>query len=299
MRYVLTIKAYAKINLALDIVGKRQDGFHEVAMILQTINLADTITLSEQDGDITVAANIPALACDNSNLAYRAAALIKQECGIKTGVDIRLTKNIPMAAGLAGGSADAAAVLAGLNVLWKLNLTTDALAELGARLGSDVPFCLRGGTMLATGRGEVLKRLPNLPECYIVLAKPGVDVSTAWAYSNFRPEKVLERPDIKGMIGCLETGSLAGVAQRLCNVFESIVIAEHPVIESLKQTMLDSKMMASRMSGSGPTVFGITENLEQAEMAVRKLRSSNNAEVFITKTVSKVGDNIGTEIVAN
>ncbi|MDD4600073.1 4-diphosphocytidyl-2-C-methyl-D-erythritol kinase [bioreactor metagenome] len=295
---MLTVKAYAKINLALDILGKRQDGYHEVVMIMQTISLADTVVLREQDGGIALSANISALACDDTNLAYRAAALIKQEFDIKTGVAIELTKKIPMAAGLAGGSADAAAVLAGLNALWKLNLTADSLKELGSRLGSDVPFCLQGGTALATGRGEVLKQLPALPECYIVLAKPAISVSTAWAYGHFRPEKINQRPDIKGMIGCLESGKLAGVNQRLCNVFENIVIAEHPIIGSLKQALCDSGC-AALMSGSGPTVFGITENLEAAEAAAQRLSSAKNAEIFIAKTMSKAGDNIGTEIAAN
>lgn len=299
MSNVLTVKAYAKVNLALDIIGKRQDGYHEVAMIMQSIDLADTVSFTEQDGDITVMANIPALACDETNLAYRAAALLKREFSIKAGVNIALTKTIPMAAGLAGGSADAAAVLTGLNHMWGLKLSGDKLAELGAALGSDVPFCLRGGTMLASGRGEILRRLPNLPECYVVLAKPDISVSTAWAYGNFSQDKAGRRPAIENMIGCLKSGDLAGIAQRLCNVLESVTIAAHPVIGYLKQTMLDCGLMASLMSGSGPTVFGLTPDAETAQAAARELRSINNAEVFIAKTVSKVGDNIGTEIIAD
>lgn len=299
MSNVITVKAYAKVNLALDIIGKRQDGYHEVAMIMQSIDLADTVSFTEQDGDITVSADIPALACDETNLAYRAAALLKREFNIRTGVHIELVKTIPMAAGLAGGSADAAAVLSGLNHLWGLRLSVDKLVELGATLGSDVPFCLRGGTMLATGRGEILQRLPNLPECYIVLAKPDISVSTAWAYGNFRQDKAGQRPDIETMIGCLATGDLTGIAHRLCNVLESVTIGAHPAIGGLKQLMLDSGLMASLMSGSGPTVFGLTPDAETAQAAARKLRSANNAEIFIAKTVSKVGDNVGTEIIAN
>lgn len=296
---MLTVKAYAKVNLALDIIGKRPDGYHEVAMIMQSIDLADTVTLEEKDGDISVTTDIPALACDKTNLAYRAADLLKQMFNVRKGVKISLKKNIPIAAGLAGGSADAAAVLAGLNVLWKLKLSAGELAEIGAALGSDVPFCLRGGTMLATGRGEILERLPNMPKCYVVLAKPPVSVSTAWAYSNYRADKVGCRPDIRAMKDYLAEGNLNGVAAGLCNVLESVTITAHPVIGHLKQTMLDNKMMAALMSGSGPTVFGLTPDVKIARNVVEKLKAAENAEIFLAKTVLKVGDNIGTEIVAD
>lgn len=296
---MLTVKAYAKINLALDILGKRHDGFHEVAMIMQTIDLADTVQLSEQDGDITVTANIPALACDSTNLAYRAAQMIRQEYGIKSGVIIGLDKKIPMAAGLAGGSADAAGVLVGLNRLWSLDISNERLAQLGAALGSDVPFCLSGGTMLATGRGEILKRIPSFSECYVVLAKPNISIATAWAYGSFRQEQVSQRPDINGMIDALAAGDFAGVASKLCNVFESVAIPEYAIIGRIKQSMIDSGLIASLMSGSGPTVFGVTQNARQAEAAALSLKQFTNVEVFVAKTVSRVGDHIGTKIITD
>lgn len=299
MSAVLTLKAYAKINLALDVLSKRADGYHEVAMVMQTIDLADIVRFNNQDGDITVTANIPALACDDSNLAYRAAALLKEKFGVAQGVHISLEKNIPMAAGLAGGSADAAAVLAGLNCLWNLGLSSERLCELGAALGSDVPFCLRGGTMLAEGRGEKLTRLPSLPECFVVLAKPAIGVSTAWVYGNFCAEVVNDRPDIGSILACLENGDLPGVAGRVCNVLESVTIPEHPVIGKIKKHMYDYGVIASLMSGSGPTVFGLTPQADKAEFIAEKLRAMTDAEIIVAKTVSKVGDNVGTEIIAN
>lgn len=299
MSTVLTVKAYAKINLALDVIAKRPDGYHEVAMVMQTIDLADSVRFKKQDGDITVTANILALACDDSNLAYRAAALLKDIYGVEQGVHITLEKKIPMAAGLAGGSADAAAVLVGLNCLWELGLSLDRLCDLGAALGSDVPFCLRGGTMLAEGRGEKLTALPLLPECFVVLAKPAVNVSTAWVYSNFRAGAVVDRPDIAAMVTCLEDGSLTGVADRLCNALESVTIPEHPDIGKIKKYMCDYGAIGSLMSGSGPTVFGLTQQANEAEFIASKLRALTDAEIIIAKTVSKVGDNVGTEIVAD
>lgn len=299
MSVVLTVKAYAKINLALDVISKRQDGYHEVAMVMQSIDLADNVRFYKQDGDITVTSNIPALACDESNLAYRAGALLKAEYGIKQGVHIELEKNIPMAAGLAGGSADAAAVLTGLNCLWNVGLSIEQLCELGAKLGSDVPFCLRGGTMLAEGRGEVLTPLPLLPRCYVVLAKPPVSVSTAWVYGNYRANEVSARPDIINMINNLKNGSLVGVAEGLCNVLESVTIPQYPEIGNIKRYMCDYGVMASLMSGSGPTVFGLTQQAEKAEHIADRLREVTDAEIIIAKTVSKVGDNVGTEIIAD
>ncbi len=286
---MLILKAYAKINLALDVLHKRDDGYHQVEMIMQAIDLADIVSLRELDSDIIVAANTPALACDTSNLAYQAASLLRDTYRIKQGVHITLEKNIPMAAGLAGGSTDAAAVLTGLNRLWQLGLTLEQLEELGAGLGSDVPFCLRGGTMKATGRGEVLMPLPDLPPCYVVLAKPKANVSTAWVYQNYRSENVVSHPDMAGMIGCLGNHDLPGVANRLCNVLESVTMAKHPEIGDLKAAMLEYGAMASLMSGSGPTVFGMVEDRRQAENIARKISVCSNAEIIVTRTVAKVG----------
>lgn len=285
---MLTLKAFAKINLALDVLYKRPDGYHEVAMVMQAVSLADTITLTSQPDDIVLTVSIPGLPGDSSNLAYRAAALLREYAGTRQGVNIALDKQIPMAAGLAGGSADAAAVLKGLNCLWKLNLSLAELSKLAAKLGSDVPFCLYNGTMLATGRGELLAPLAPLPKCYVVLAKPAVEVPTAWVYQQFVADRVEVRPDIKAMSKFLDQGSLAGVAGSLANVLESVTIPAHPEIAKIKASMLKYGAMAALMSGSGPTVFGLADCRKQAEAIASRLKADGIPEVFVAETVSKV-----------
>ncbi|MDF2569286.1 MAG: ispE [Sporomusa sp.] len=285
---MLTIKAYAKINLALDVLYKRPDSYHEVVMIMQAISLCDTVTLTSQPAGIDLSVNIPALAADTSNLAYRAAALLREYTQTDQGVRICLEKHIPLAAGLAGGSADAAAVLKGLNQLWELNLSLDKLSMLAAKLGSDVPFCLYNGTMLATGRGEILEALPPLPHCYVVLAKPAIEVSTAWVYGKFNASKDRHHPDIAAMRESLVNSSLPGVARHLANVLESVTIPAHPEILKIKEYMLEYGAMAALMSGSGPTVFGLAEGLAQAELIADRLRSHGVQKVFVAETMSKV-----------
>jgi 4-diphosphocytidyl-2-C-methyl-D-erythritol kinase len=287
----LVLSARAKINLALDVLGRRQDGYHEVAMVMQSVSLADRVTLAAADG-ISVTTDIAGLDCGPSNLAYRAAALLRDRCGVDRGVSITLEKNIPLAAGLAGGSADAAAVLRGLNGLWRLGLSSAELEGVGAALGSDVPFCLRGGTALATGRGEVLAPLPALPPVWVVLAKPPVSVSTAWVYGNFRGERVTARPDVEGMKACLAGGDLRGVAARLGNVLETVTVPAHPEIAALKSAMLEQGAMASLMSGSGPTVFGLTDDRRQAEKIAAALRITT-AWVTVTEAAGEVGGEDG------
>jgi len=289
----LVLFARAKINLAIDVLGKRADGYHEVVMVMQSVALADRVALAAADG-ISVTATGAELDCGPTNLAYRAAALLREKCGTDKGVRITLTKNIPLAAGLAGGSADAAAVLRGLNALWRLGLTPADLEEFGAVLGSDVPFCLRGGTVLATGRGELLAPLPALPHVWVVLAKPPVDVSTAWVYGNYRDERVTARPDIGGMTACLAEGDLTGVASRLANVLETVTVPAYPQIAELKDAMLEHGAMASLMSGSGPTVFGLVRNRDQAEKIAAALRSSAAGWVAVTETIGELGGEDGT-----
>jgi 4-diphosphocytidyl-2-C-methyl-D-erythritol kinase len=286
---VIEINAFAKINLTLDILHKRSDGYHEVAMVMQAVSLADKVTV-EESGDIQVSADIPGLPCDESNLAYKAAKLVQQIYGIKKGAKIALKKVIPMAAGLAGGSADAAAVLRALNKLWSLNLPMDELERLGAMLGSDVPFCLRGGTMLATGRGEILTPLSPLPECPIVLAKPRISVSTAWVYQHYNAGRVPCHPDTEAMRRSLEQQDVHSVAHEMCNVLESVTIPQHPEIALLKQELLAEGAIASMMSGSGPTVFGLMPDKKTAQAAATKLRLDNKdrVEVIVTKTIQGV-----------
>lgn len=284
----INVKACAKINLALDVLHKRDDGYHEVAMIMQSITLADELTLTNSPDGITLSVDTPNLAADKSNLAYRAAALIRSEVGINAGIHIRLVKKIPMAAGLAGGSADAAAVLCGLNQLWDLRLTMSELEKLAADLGSDVPFCLHGGTMLATGRGEKLSPLPDLPECYVVLAKPPVDVSTAWVYGHYQAQRIATHPDLEGMKESLKRKELKVVAAKLGNVLESVTIPAYPCIADLKTCMLENGAMNSLMSGSGPTVFGLVEGRRQAEYVAAQLTKQHDAHVVIARSVQNM-----------
>ena len=281
---MVTVEANAKINLTLDILGKRPDGFHEVAMVMQTIGLHDTLVMEKTERDIELSINVPWLKADEKNLAWRAAELIRQEYGLEGGVRIELTKRIPVAAGLAGGSADAAAVLKGMNDLYGLQLDEEKLCELGARLGSDIPFCIMGGTMLATGRGEVLTRLSDMPETWVVLAKPRISVSTAWAYQNYDEQGAERHPDNEAINQAIDRGNRKAVAGLLCNVLESVTIKKYDVIAEYKQMMLDKGAMASMMSGSGPTVFGLAKNREQAEAIADVLRQETNADVFVTRT---------------
>lgn len=284
---MITADARAKINLTLDILGKRPDGYHEVSMVMQQLEFSDVLRLREgpKGMGIRLLSDVPGLPSSQRNLAYKAAKLIMDKCGVRQGVYIELTKRIPIAAGLAGGSTDAAAVLTSLNEMFSLGLGLEELCALGGQIGSDVPFCIQGGTMLATGRGEILKPLPAMPECHVILAKPQARVSTAWAYQNYRPEAVEKRPETEKIIGCLTLGDLTGVGSLLCNVLESVTMKEHADIAMLKQLMVHHGAMASLMSGSGPTVFGLTPDEERAAYIAEKLRSLTAAQVILTKTV--------------
>lgn len=284
---MVVVKGNAKINLTLDILGKRPDGYHEVAMVMQTIELHDTLELTKTDGEIKLAIDVPGLEADASNLAWRAAELIIAECNIKGGVNIKLTKRIPIAAGLAGGSADAAAVLKGMNELYELKLDAGKLCDLGAKLGSDIPFCLLGGTMLAEGRGEILKRLPDFPETWVVLAKPPIAVSTAWAYKNYDAQGADKHPDNNKIQQEIAQHDRKGAAALLCNVLESVTIKKYDVISRYKKMMLEQGAIASMMSGSGPTVFGLTDDKQTAEKIAEYLRTATDAAVFVTRTIKQ------------
>ncbi len=295
----ILLEAHAKINLTLDVLCRRNDGYHEVKMIMQSIDLADTIELHEQEKNITVSTDYPGLACDKSNLVYRAAMLLRERFEVRQGVRIHLQKKIPLAAGLAGGSTDAAAVLRGLNQLWKLNLTVEDLQKIGAEIGSDVPFCLQGGTMLAAGRGEILSPLPDIPPCWLVLIKPPVDVSTAWVYGNYKSDDKIHHPDTEGVIRCLREKDLNGIAARLGNVLETVTMAAYPEIAMIKQCLKESGAHGVLMSGSGPTVFGIMPDRAHAERAADQLSRQVKARIIVTKTVSKAVDEHGTAFVAD
>lgn len=287
---LLTLSANAKINLTLDILGTREDGYHEVAMIMQEISLHDTLSMGKINQGISLTIAIEGqqgtLPADESNLCWKAAALVQKEYNLQEGVEIHLTKRIPMAAGLAGGSADAAAVLKGMNHLFRLGMTEARLCELGARLGSDIPFCIMGGTMLATGRGEVLTRLPSFPRLSVVLAKPPVGVSTAWAYKTYDAGYDGPHPDNEAMLEAIHGGDAHKAASLLCNVLEGVTETEHPVIADYKRLMMEHGAMASMMSGSGPTVFGLVREKQQAwHLADTLKKYDGEAGVFVAETL--------------
>ena len=281
---LLKIEGKAKINLTLDILGKRPDGYHEVSMIMQSIALHDTLSLEKMREGIGLKINVPWMKADESNLVWKAAALVQERCGLKGGVNIRLTKRIPVAAGLAGGSADAAAVLRGMDRLYGLGFSDEELCALGAELGSDIPFCLMGGTMLSTGRGEVLRRLKGMPTAWVVLAKPRVSVSTAWAYQNYDEQGAERHPDNALVEQKIIAQDLKEMAPLLCNVLESVTIKKYEVIERYKQLMLEKGALMSMMSGSGPTVFGLTAKKSEALRIAGFLRHATRADVFVTRT---------------
>lgn len=252
-------KAPAKINLSLDVLHKRKDGFHEVEMIMTTIDLADRVELVEiSTGEIRIVSHNRFVPDDQRNLAYQAAKLLKDRFNIKKGISISITKTIPVAAGLAGGSSDAAATLRGLNRLWNLGLSLDQLAELGAEIGSDVSFCVYGGTALATGRGEIIHHIDPPPHCWVVLAKPTIGVSTADVYRNLKINSVTH-PDVDGMIEAIKTSDYIQICNLMGNVLENVTLDMYPEVANIKDQMKRFGADAVLMSGSGPTVFGLVQ----------------------------------------
>lgn len=251
-------KAPAKINLMLDVLHKRPDGFHEVEMVMTMIDLADRLEMSEQPRDtIMITSQAGYIPLDEKNLAFQAARLIKERYDVRKGVHIHLDKKIPVAAGLAGGSSDAAATLRGLNRLWNLNIPMEQLLSLGAELGSDVPFCVTGGSTLATGRGEILTPVPNPPQCWAIVAKPPINVSTAEVYGRLRSDNIQHHPSAKDMVAALEKGSFNEMCGSLGNVLEEVTLKLHPEVQQLKEAMMKLGADGVLMSGSGPTVFGL------------------------------------------
>lgn len=255
----ISVKAPAKINLTLDVLGKREDGYHEVEMVMTTIDLADRIDLVSLEEDIitmdVVEGYVPN---DERNLAYQAALKLKEKFGIHKGVHIQLTKNIPVASGLAGGSSDAAATLRALNRLWNLGLSLDELAKIGAEIGSDVPFCVYGGTALAKGRGEKIEPLPSPPPLWVILAKPPIGVSTAEVYNHLQLDNIVHC-NTKQMIEALKEKDIVRICENLHNVLEDVTFERHPEVKHIKEQMLKFGAQGALMSGSGPTVFGIVE----------------------------------------
>lgn len=280
----IRLKARAKINLALDVLGTRPNGYHDVRMVMQSIGIYDSldITKTEEPG-IAIDSNLKFLASGENNLAYRAARLLMDEFRITTGIRIFLYKYIPMSAGLAGGSTDAAAVLYGINRMFRLGLSAQELRDRGAKLGADVPFCLMRGTVLAEGIGELLTPLTHCPPCAVIIAKPAISVSTKMVYEMLDRTPVRIHPDIDGMIRSIDAGDLTGVAACMGNVLEEVTIPMYPVIDEIKKQLVRSGAIGAMMSGSGPTVFGLFSDAEQAKRAYNALKESHlAAQVYLT-----------------
>ncbi len=262
-------RACAKINLTLDVLDERPDGYHEISTILESIRLWDDVILeTAPDGGTRMECNVPFLKADMKNLAYRAAVRMRELFSIPGGLRITLTKRIPIAAGLAGGSADAAAVLKGVNRLYRLRLSQEQLMRIGEELGSDVPYCIMRGTCLATGRGERVQRLAKpMPPASVVLVKPAFGISTAWSYAHFDPSKVERRPDEEKMKEAIEAGDLDGVGGQMVNLLETAAIQEYPVIQTIKDDLGSFGASGVMMSGSGPAVFALFKKRKDARKA--------------------------------
>lgn len=280
----MILKAYAKINLSLDIVGKREDGYHLLEMIMQAVELHDEVILTEKKAGISLSCDKSYVPVDERNIAYKAAKLIMEETGLKSGIHIHINKNIPVAAGLAGGSTDAAAVLKGMNAMFSLGLSYEELKVLGLKLGADVPYCIEGGTALCEGVGERITKLESFSGYVVVLVKPPFGVSTKEVYGAFNLEKIKRHVETKKLIDSLAKSDLNGVHYYSRNLLENVVIQSYPVIKSIKQRVVKTGARVTLMSGSGPTVYGIYENKETAVRALNELRKNGN-EVILTETI--------------
>ena len=277
----IQLKALAKINLGLDVLRRREDGYHEVKMIMQTIGLHDDLEIRKtKTPGIQVKTNLYYLPTNENNLVYKAAKLLMDEFQIQDGVSIQLKKRIPVAAGMAGGSSDGAAVLWGINQMYGLGLSMQALMERGVRLGADVPYCIQRGTALAEGIGEKLSVLPPMPKCTILIAKPGISVSTKFVYENLHANdlKPEQHPDVDSMIEAMRQKDLGLLCSRMGNVLETVTIPAYPVIDEIKRTMMDNGAIGSMMSGSGPTVFGIFDSPAAAKQAMKAVRAAKLAK---------------------
>lgn len=280
----IELKALAKINLGLDVLGRRENGYHDVRMVMQSIYLYDDVKIERTENPgIKVLTNLYFLPTDENNIAYKAAAMLIEEFQIEEGVIITLDKHIPVAAGMAGGSSNAAAVLFGMNRMFDLGLSQKALMERGVKLGADVPYCIMRGTVLAEGIGEELTVLPAMPKCSVLVAKPAISVSTKIVYEALDSKEIVEHPDIDGLIAGLESGNVRTIAGAMGNVLEDVTIPMYPVIEDIKSEMKAQGALNAMMSGSGPTVFGLFENKTLARAAQDKIREKALAkQVYVT-----------------
>ena len=281
----IELKAYGKINLGLDVIRKRPDGYHDLDMIMQMVDVYDDIVITKnKTGKIEVKTDTAVLSNGKDNLAYMAAKMLMDEFKIVDGVDIYINKRIPIAGGMAGGSSDCATTLMGINQLFELGLSKEDLMERGVKLGADVPYCVLGGTAIARGIGEVLTPLPAPPDCHVIIAKPPVSVSTAYVYGHIKPLEITKRPDIEAMAQSIKDGDLKKMASLIYNVMEDVTVVEYPIISEIKQVMLDNGALNSIMSGSGPTVFGLFDDKEKAQQCVKTLEEKGlTQQLYLTK----------------
>ena len=281
-------KAYAKINLGLDVLRKRPDGYHDVKMIMQTVDLYDVLLVSKKEEDtITISTKNEELPVNEDNLIYKAIKLMKDVYGISGGVHVELVKNIPIAAGMAGGSTDAAAAMRAVNTLFELNRPLKELETHAVKIGADVPYCIQGGTVLSEGIGELLTDLPDAPQCILLIAKPDINVSTKYVYENLNLPGIKKHPDIDAMVKAIKAGDGQGMLEPMDNVLASVTEKKYGIIKEIKQTMIRNGAMKALMSGSGPTVFGIFENMVQAATAFDAIKEKGMAcEIFISKFVN-------------
>lgn len=280
--------AYAKINLGLDVTGRRDDGYHLVRMIMQNVNIFDTLTFEDtDDGKISLFSESGRVPLDETNLICRAARLLRDEFGVSKGVSVTLEKRIPVAAGMAGGSTDAAAAFLALNELWNLGLSRDELCKRGVMLGADIPYCIVGGTALSEGIGEVLTPIPDMPKCHLVVAKPDIDVSTAWAYRELDSRDIDDHPDIDGIKKAIEDGDLERMCSLIDNVLERVTRSGYDVIPELEKILEEAGAIRAFMTGSGPTVYAVYKDLEAARWGYRAVSESGLApEVFLTEPIN-------------
>ena len=282
----MRLRAMAKINLGLDVIRKREDGYHEVRMIMQTIRMYDVLDIrKKQNPGISLSTNLPYVPSDERNLVYKAAKLLMDEFDIKEGLSMRLSKSIPVAAGMAGGSSDAAAAFVGVNRLFRLGLSQEELMERAVRIGADVPYCIMRGTALAEGIGEKLTPLSAMPEGYVLIGKPGINVSTKIAYENLKLDAVEKRPDIDGMIQDIQNKDLYSMTEKMVNVFEPGLMEKYPVIREIRDFMEERGALKAMMSGSGPTVFGIFDSKEKMNAAAAALRKTGLAKTVFAAVI--------------
>ncbi len=285
----IRLKALAKINIGLDVAGRRDDGYHTVRMIMQTIHLFDSVQMKKtSEPGIHFTTNMRFLPTDEHNLAYKAAQILMEEFEITQGVSISIQKCIPVSAGLAGGSTDAAAVLYGMNQMYGLELSFRQLAERGLTLGADVPYCLMRGTALAEGIGEKLTRLPPVPRCPVVVAKPNINVSTRWVYEHLRLDHQTVHPDIDQLMNDINKKDLRQLASHMGNILEDVTVKEYPVITRIKEILTGSGALGAMMSGSGPAVFALFEEREGARKAADVLRAAGLARQIYVTTIFNV-----------